>query len=112
VSLVIAALSETPSMRIVATVVGMLTIGVGAALANPQLSGVAIAAAPPAQAGMASAVMMIVRQGGFAISIAVLGATLGTTNDVAAFAKPFALATLVALLGTTAALMLLPPKSR
>src|SRR5260221_2982455 len=95
----------------VATVVGMLTIGIGAALANPQLSGVAIALAPPAQAGMASAVMMIVRQGGFAISIAVLGATLGTTNDVAAFAKPFALATLVALLGTTAALMLLPPKS-
>jgi MFS family permease len=111
VSLVIAALSETPSIRIVATVAGMLTIGVGAALANPQLSGVAIALAPPAQAGMASAVMMIVRQGGFAISIAVLGATLGTTNDVTAFVRPFALATLVALLGTTAALMLLPPKS-
>jgi MFS family permease len=111
VSQVIAALSETPSIRIVATVAGMLTIGVGAALANPQLSGLAIALAPPAQAGMASAVMMIVRQGGFAISIAVFGATLSTTNDVAAFAKPFALATLVALLGTTAALMLLPPKS-
>jgi MFS family permease len=111
VSLVIAALSETPPIRIVATVTGMLTIGVGAALANPQLSGLAIALAPTAQAGMASAVMMIVRQGGFAISIAVFGATLSTTNDVAAFANPFILATLVALLGTTAALMLLPPKS-
>ena len=111
VSLVIAALSATPSTRFVATVVGMVTIGIGAALANPQLSSVAIALAPPAQAGMASAVMMIVRQGGFAISIAVLGATLGTTNDVAAFAKPFTLAALAALLGMTAALMLLPAKS-
>ncbi len=110
VSLVIAALSETSSTRIVATVVGMLTIGVGAALANPQLSGVAIALAPPAQAGMASAVMMIVRQGGFAISIAVLGSTLGTANDVAAFARPFVLATFVASLGMIAALMLLPSK--
>jgi MFS family permease len=111
VSLVIAALSEASSTRIVATMVGMLTIGIGAALANPQLSGVAIALAPPAQAGMASAVMMIVRQGGFAVSIAILGATLGTVNDVAAFAKPFALAAFVASLGTIAALMLLPAKS-
>ena len=89
----------------------MLTIGIGAALANPQLSGVAIALAPPAQAAMASAVMMIVRQGGFAISIAVLGALLGTAADVAAFAKPFTLAALVALFGMAAALMLLPSKS-
>jgi MFS family permease len=110
-SLVISALSDVPSTRLVATVVGMLMIGIGAALANPQLSSVAIALAPHAQAAMASAVMMIVRQGGFAISIAVLGAVLGTTNDVAAFAKPFTLATLVALSGMTAALLLLPSKS-
>lgn len=110
-SLVIAALADTPSIRLVATIVGMLTIGIGAALANPQLSGVAIALAPPAQAAMASAVMMIVRQGGFAISIAVLGALLGTANDVAAFAKPFTLAALAALLGMAAALVLLPSKS-
>jgi MFS family permease len=110
-SLVISALSDTPSTCFVATVVGMLTIGIGAALANPQLSGVAIALAPPAQAAMASAVMMIVRQGGFAISIAVLGALLGTASDVAAFARPFTLAALIALFGMTAALMLLPSKS-
>jgi MFS family permease len=110
-SLVISALSDVPSTRLVATVVGMLMIGIGAALANPQLSSVAITLAPHAQAAMASAVMMIVRQGGFAISIAVLGAVLGTTNDVAAFAKPFTLATLVALSGMTAALLLLPSKS-
>lgn len=110
-SLVIAALADTPSIRLVATIVGMLTIGIGAALANPQLSGVAIALAPPAQAAMASAVMMIVRQGGFAISIAVLGAQLGIAADVAAFAKPFTLAALAALLGMAAALVLLPSKS-
>jgi MFS family permease len=110
-SLVISALSDVPSTRLVATVVGMLMIGIGAALANPQLSSVAIALAPHAQAAMASAVMMIVRQGGFAISIAVLGAVLGTTDEVAAFAKPFTLATLVALSGMTAALLLLPSKS-
>ncbi len=87
ISLVIAALSETPATRIVATAAGMLTIGVGAALANPQLSSVAIALAPPAQAGIPSAVMMIVRQGGFAITIAVLGLVLGAVNEVAAFAN-------------------------
>jgi MFS family permease len=110
-SLAISALSETPSMRLVATAIGMLAIGIGAALANPQLSGVAIALAPPAQAGMAAAVMMIVRQGGFAISIAVLGAVLGTTSDAAAFAGPFTLAALAALLGIATALTLLPSKS-
>jgi MFS family permease len=110
-SLVISALSDVSSTRLVATVVGMLMIGIDAALANPQLSSVAIALAPHAQAAMASAVMMIVRQSGFAISIAVLGAVLGTANDVAAFAKPFTLAALVALSGMTAALLLLPSKS-
>jgi MFS family permease len=110
-ALVIVTLADTPSIRLVATIVGMLTIGIGAALANPQLSGVAIALAPPAQAAMASAVMMVVRQGGFAISIAVLGTLLGTADDVAAFAKPFTLAALAALLGMAAALVLLPSKS-
>jgi hypothetical protein len=60
---------------------------------------------------MAAAVMMIMRQGGFAISIAVLGAVLGTASDAAAFARPFTLAALAALLGIVAALTLLPPKS-
>lgn len=111
VSLLIAALSEIPSIRFVATVVGMATIGVGAALANPQLSSIALTLAPPTHAGMASAVMMIARQAGFAVSIAALGATLGTAHDVASFAKPFAFAALMALLGMIAALTLLPPKS-
>jgi MFS family permease len=89
----------------------MAIIGVGAALANPQLSGVVLALAPSTQAGMASAVTFIVRQAGFAISIAALGLTLGAVNDAAEFAQPFALAALVALLGMIAALVLLPAKS-
>jgi MFS family permease len=111
VSLVIAALSAGPEMRLAATIAGMATIGVGAALANPQLSGVVLALAPPTQAGMASAVTFVVRQAGFAISIAALGLTLGAVNAAAEFAQPFALAALVALLGMIVALVLLPARS-
>ena len=107
----IAALSDGPEMRLAATVAGMAIIGVGAALANPQLSGVVLALAPSTQAGMASAVTFIVRQAGFAISIAALGLTLGAVNAAAEFAQPFALAALAALLGMIAALVLLPAKS-
>src|SRR5258705_11136136 len=86
----------------------MAIIGVGAALANPQLSGVVLALAPSTQAGMASAVTFIVRQTGFAISIAALGLTLGAVNDAAGVAQPFAPAALVALLGIITALLLVP----
>lgn len=110
VSLVIAALSGGPEMRLAATVAGMATIGVGAALANPQLSGVVLAFAPSTQAGMASAVTFFLRQAGFAISIAALGLTLGAVDAAAAFAQPFALAALAALLGVIAASVLLRAK--
>jgi MFS family permease len=86
----------------------MLTIGVGAALANPQMSSVVLALTPPTRTGMASAVTMIVRQAGFAISIAALGATLTRTDIATAFAAPFALAALTALAAIVAAVMLLP----
>jgi EmrB/QacA subfamily drug resistance transporter len=111
VCLLIAALSDDPEVRLAAAVAGMVLIGIGAALANPQLSGVVLALAPSSEAGMASAVTFIVRQAGFAISIAALGLTLGAVNAAAEFAQPFALAALVALLGMIAALVLLPAKS-
>ena len=44
-------------------------------------------------------------------TVLALGLTLGAVNDAAAFAQPFALAALVALLGMIAALVLLPAKS-
>jgi MFS family permease len=109
--LALAAVSSSPAMRLAATITGMLTIGVGAALANPQMSSVVLALAPPTQTGMASAVTLIVRQAGFAISIAALGATLTTTDIATAFAAPFALATLAALVAVVAALILLPARS-
>jgi len=108
--LLVAALSISPAMRLAATIAGMLTIGVGAALANPQMSSVALALAPPSQAGMTSAATIIVRQAGFALSIAALGAMLATTEIAAAFAAPFTLAAFVALAGMIAALVLLPAK--
>jgi MFS family permease len=109
--LVLAAASTNPATRLTATIAGMLTIGVGAALANPQMSSVVLALAPPTQTGMASAVTMIVRQAGFAISIAALGATLTRTDMATAFAAPFALATLAALAAIVAAVILLPARS-
>jgi EmrB/QacA subfamily drug resistance transporter len=109
--LVFASLAADPLMRLATTIAGMLTIGVGAALANPQMSGVALALAPPAQAGMTSAVTMIVRQAGFSISIAALGASLQTTDIASAFAVPFSLAASVALLAVVAALFMLPANS-
>ena len=60
---------------------------------------------------MASAVTMMVRQAGFAISIAALGATLMRTDTAEAFAAPFALAAFAALVAAIAALVLLPGRS-
>jgi len=111
VLLAFAAVSPSPAMRLAATIAGMLTIGVGAALANPQMSSVVLALAPSTQAGMAAALTMMVRQAGFAISIAALGATLTRTDTAAAFAAPFALAAFVALVAIIAALVLLPARS-
>ena len=108
--LVLAAVVDGPIVRPAATIAGMLIIGIGAALANPQMSSVVLALAPPTQAGRASAVIMIVRQAGFAISIAALGATLTRTDTASAFAVPFGLAAFAALVAVVAALVLLPAR--
>jgi len=89
----------------------MILSGIGAALAHPQLSGAVVALAPAEQAGMASAVTIVMRQAGFAIGIAVLGAFLGTTEQVDAYVWPFTCATTVCGFGILAAIILLPPKS-
>lgn len=109
--LVLATVTLNRATCFAATIAGMLAIGVGAALANPQMSGVVLALAPPTQAGMASAVTMMVRQAGFAISIAALGASLKTTDAAEAFAKPFALALFAAMAAVGAAFLLLPASS-
>jgi MFS family permease len=109
--LVFATVAPNPATCFTASIAGMLAIGVGAALANPQMSSVVLALAPPTQAGMASAVTLTVRQAGFAISIAALGATLSKTDKAEAFAPPFALAVFAALVAIMTALVLLPGRS-
>jgi hypothetical protein len=49
---------------------GMAVIAIGAALVQAQLSGGVVALAPPTRAGMASALTIVMRQGGFAVGIA------------------------------------------
>lgn len=81
---------------------GMAVIAIGAALVQAQLSGAVVALAPPAQAGMASALTIVMRQGGFAVGIAGLGATLSSGYAVlflAAMATAVVGAASTALLG-------------
>ncbi|MHB0767635.1 MFS transporter [Bradyrhizobium sp. 5.13L] len=89
----------------------MMLCGVGAALAHPQLSGAVVALAPMEQAGMASAVTIVVRQAGFAIGIAAMAALLGNAGEVDGYIWPFACATLASGLGVLAAIVLLPRRS-
>jgi MFS family permease len=90
-------------------IAAMVLSGVGAALAHPQLSGAVVALAPAAQAGVASAMTIVMRQGGFAIGIAVLGALLAT-EPAGDYVLLFAGATAACALGAVAAAALLPPK--
>ena len=91
---------------------GMIALGLGAALAHPQLSGAVVALVPAEQAGMASAVTVVMRQAGFAIGIAALGALLGCSDRAVSYVWPFAGAALGCMLGALAAVTLLRPKRR
>jgi len=87
---------------------GMVVIATGAALVQSQLSGAVVTLAPPAQAGMASALTIVMRQGGFALGIAALGAALGSEQAASAYTLSFLLAAAASGLGAVAALLLLP----
>ena len=89
---------------------GMAVIGTGTALVQSQLSGAVVTLAPPAQAGMASALTIVMRQGGFAVGIALLGAALGQEQTAVAYTSMFALAAGASGLGALAALLLLPAR--
>lgn len=108
VLLIAAAATADAQTRLVSTFVGMVTIGIAAALVNPQTSSVTMALVPQTHVGVAAAAVMVVRQAGFVVSIAALGATISTTIVAAAFVWPWALAAIVALIGMTAAMALLP----
>ncbi len=87
---------------------GMGVIATGAALVQSQLSGAVVTLAPPGQAGVASALTIVMRQGGFAIGIAALGAALGAERDIGGYTSLFSWAGLAAAAGAGAALLLLP----
>lgn len=90
---------------------GMIAIGIGAALAHPQLSGAVVALVPADEAGMAAAVTVVMRQAGFAIGIAILGAVLQAENGAVGYFWLFSVASVASLLGLAAALILLPSRT-
>ncbi len=95
-----------------AAILGMVAIATGAALVQSQLSGAVVTLAPPAQAGMASALTIVMRQGGFAVGIALLGGMLGAERTASAFVPMFLTAASAALVGATAAGTLLHKQGR
>ena len=73
-----ASLSTLPIDSLWLALSGMAVMAIGTALVQAQLSGAVVALAPAARAGMASALTIVMRQGGFAVGIAGLGATLSS----------------------------------
>ncbi|OPY94777.1 MFS transporter permease [Bradyrhizobium sacchari] len=109
-TLVLAASGWLVNMDVIlaAAAIGMLLIGLGAVLAHPQLSGAVVALVPPAQTGMASAVTVVMRQAGFALGIAALGATIPDEAMATGYMWPWLLAAFGSAGGLAAASLLLP----
>ncbi|CAN0440337.1 unnamed protein product [Phaeothamnion confervicola] len=101
------ALGPAWTMAFATVLLGMVVIATGAALVQSQLSGAVVTLAPPAQAGMASALTIVMRQGGFALGIAALGAALGDNVAAGSFPPVFGLAAFAAVVGAGVALLLL-----
>lgn len=95
---------------LIPTFCAIAAIGVGVALAHPQLSGAAVSLAPPDLAGIAAAATIVMRQGGFAVGIAVLGALLRDQPSAISYFWPFVAAAAASAAGLVAALVLLPPR--
>jgi hypothetical protein len=95
-------------VTLAAAATGMLLTGLGAALAHPQLSGAVVALVSPDQTGMASAMTVVMRQAGFALGIATLGASLPYEATAAGYAWPWLLAAVACAGGLIAASTLLP----
>ncbi|WP_300297230.1 MFS transporter [Ferrovibrio sp.] len=81
----------------------MLLLASGAGISNSQVSGALVALAPPDRAGMASAMATTLRQAGFAIGIALLGAVSGGVD----YAAAFGVAAFAAAIGAAAAALTL-----
>jgi MFS family permease len=104
----VALISDGSVPLLIPTFCGIVAIGVGVALAHPQLSGAAVSLVPPDLAGLASAVTVVMRQAGFAVGIAVLGAVLHTQGPATGYIWLFTAAAMASAAGLAAALVLLP----
>jgi MFS family permease len=80
-ALVMAQASRTASLPL--GLLGMLLCGSGAAVLNSQISGAIMSYAPKERSGTVSAIATILRQGGFASGIAMLGAILSSARPAA-----------------------------
>src|SRR6185295_10142284 len=107
-TIAIALISDGSAPPQIATFCGIAAIGVGVALAHPQLSGAAVSLVPPDLAGLASAVTVVMRQAGFAVGIAVLGAVLHNQESAISYVWLFSAAAGASAAGLAAALVLLP----
>jgi MFS family permease len=110
-TIAIALMSDGSAPPLVPTFCGIAAIGVGVALAHPQLSGAAVSLVPPDLAGLASAVTVVMRQGGFAVGIAVLGAVLHNQGSAISYIWLFWAAAAASAAGLVAALVLLPARA-
>ncbi|MEK9970595.1 MAG: MFS transporter [Ferrovibrio sp.] len=88
----------------------MMFAASGAGLCNAQVSGALVAQAPPERAGMASALATTLRQAGYAIGIALLGAVSVGPRMGGGYGVGFGLAACTAILGAMAAGFCLPRK--
>jgi MFS family permease len=107
-TIVAALISDASAPSLIPTFCGIVAIGVGVALAHPQLSGAAVSLVPADVAGLASAVTVVMRQGGFALGIAILGAVLHTQESATSYVWLFSVAAMASAAGLVAALVLLP----
>jgi hypothetical protein len=71
-----------------------------------------VSLAPPDLAGIAAAVTVVMRQGGFAVGIAVLGAVPGDQGSAIGYLWPFVAAAAASGSGLVAALVLLPKRAK
>lgn len=108
--LMVAVGSENASLAL--SLLGMAIAGAGAAVVHSQVSGAIVALVPREQAGAASAITIMLRQGGFALGIALLAVTLtAEQSSMIGGGQPytilFIVAGLAAVVGAIGALLLI-----
>jgi hypothetical protein len=79
-------LSLSPGTSYLYLAVALAVLGAGLGLVNPPITGIAVSGMPPAQAGVASAVISVTRQVGSVLGVAVMGdlVTTGVSSGLAA----------------------------